>query len=397
MMDSSVPLCPVDILDPLVRADPYASYARLREQSPVCRLHFGPWLVTRHADVAYLLTAEVCDHWAQAPAAGLNSPVEQALSDALRLMSPEGDNYVRQAVVNALAPTSLRTLETSLAEEASRRLYAAQAHGEIELMSGFAIPLTLEAARLLMGLDATCGARIGTAAAALDGDVFSALHLPGCNPQTGMGAALNHAVTQAIAASEGSDGLIARIVRAAPGLSPARLHNLLLVILFAAHQNLAAFIGNAVVALSEHADDMEVLAGHPKLPSKAVLELLRFDSPIQYIALSARHNFQIGGQHIVAGEPVLACIGSANRDPSAWNEPDRLDFTRDARALLSFGLGPWRCIGVGLAQAVAAVLLSTLLTASGTPRLTVRPDWGGRGPFVHRGPSRLYMRLGTHG
>jgi cytochrome P450 len=123
-----------------------------------------------------------------------------------------------------------------------------------------------------------------------------------------------------------------------------------LLLLAAGHETTANLIGNGTLALLENPCQIDWLAEHPELCSQAIDELLRYDSPVQVAARVARDNLVLGGVTIRKGQQALVVLGAANRDPSRYADPDRLDLTRAKAAHLAFGNGPHFCVGAGLAR-----------------------------------------------
>ncbi|MFE1321419.1 cytochrome P450 [Kitasatospora phosalacinea] len=144
------------------------------------------------------------------------------------------------------------------------------------------------------------------------------------------------------------------------------------LLLIAGHETTTHFIGNAALALLHHPQAADRLRARPELIPAAVEELLRYDSPVQLMLRRARHDLDLAGRRIAAGQAVLLVCGAANRDPSAFPDPDRLDFQRPGGRHVAFGYGPHFCLGAALARLEGAVVLEALLT-----RL---PDWRLDGP-----------------
>jgi hypothetical protein len=122
-------------------------------------------------------------------------------------------------------------------------------------------------------------------------------------------------------------------------------------------------IGNGMLALLNHRDQLAWLRTTPEKADAAVDELLRFDSPLQRTTRSALDEVELPeGDVVEAGEVVTVLIGAANRDYSQFAEPDRLDLDRsNARRHLSFGTGAHVCMGAALARLEAEVGLAELV------------------------------------
>ncbi|MEX2229621.1 MAG: cytochrome P450, partial [Dehalococcoidia bacterium] len=106
------------------------------------------------------------------------------------------------------------------------------------------------------------------------------------------------------------------------------LLTMLILLLVAGNETTTNLIGNGLLALLRHPDELAWLRAHPDEAEAAIEELLRFDSPVQVNGRTALVDVEIGGRSIRRGQPVILLIGSANRDPRAFSEPDRLDLAR---------------------------------------------------------------------
>jgi cytochrome P450 len=124
-------------------------------------------------------------------------------------------------------------------------------------------------------------------------------------------------------------------------------------------------IGNAVLCLDEHPDAAAELRAHPELVPSAVEEVLRYRSPVQSMFRLARSDVRFGEQTIPAGEMVVAWIGSANRDPDQFPEPDRFDIRRSPNRHLAFGHGIHFCLGAPLARLEGTIALGALVERLG--------------------------------
>jgi cytochrome P450 len=393
--------CPVDLLDRAVREAPYDAYRLLRETAPVCRADFGPWIISCHSDAQWLLESGVCERWGQnRDSRRTASAIEIALGDSLRLLGPEGSEAVRRVVGDTLGSRHLDGLEAGLGEAADQSIRGARSTACFDVIAGFAEPLAFRGVQQIIGVTGAAGDRIQAAATALGDNFFSSLMLPDVAPVADAPSSLADELAGLVRDARGDhsvlDGgvtLARRLVAAAPELVDAEIVNLLLLIIFASYHNMVAFIGNAVLALAAQPDAAAALIGQP-VPVVAIMELLRFDPPLQFLAVTATLPIRLADQSIAAGEAIFVAIGAANRDPAVFHEPDRLDFTRDTRAQLSFGAGAWRCLGARLAQSIARIALDRLLAATGVPRLAATPVWRLDGPLVQRGMKTLLIEAG---
>lgn len=142
-------------------------------------------------------------------------------------------------------------------------------------------------------------------------------------------------------------------------------------------------IGNGIVDLLAHPEQLQILRERPELWPNAVEEILRYSSPVQRTARVAREDVEIAGFAIPRGTMVSLQLAGANRDPKVFDRPHDFDVTRaEAKKNVSFGYGIHACIGAALARMEAAVALPALFERY--PAVTLSD--GAR----HRGLSTLY-------
>ncbi|MGV9863015.1 cytochrome P450 [Rhodococcus koreensis] len=143
------------------------------------------------------------------------------------------------------------------------------------------------------------------------------------------------------------------------------------LLLMAGHETTGNMIGLGLLALLEHPDQLAELRADPELMPQAVEELLRHVDIIGSLPRTATQDIEIGGQRIAKGELLMFSTEAGNRDPSVFDEPDRLDFHRDASRHLTFGHGIHTCLGAPLARLELQVVFSILLERIPTLRLAV--------------------------
>jgi cytochrome P450 len=115
-------------------------------------------------------------------------------------------------------------------------------------------------------------------------------------------------------------------------------------------ETVTKLVGNGVMTFAEHPDQQAALIADPSLVASAVEEVLRWRAPSQYQGRFSVADREFHGVTIPAGNPVLIVTGAANRDPRAYQDPDRFDITRDQPMPISFGHGIHYCIGAHLAR-----------------------------------------------
>jgi cytochrome P450 len=145
-------------------------------------------------------------------------------------------------------------------------------------------------------------------------------------------------------------------------LSEQELFGMVALLIIAGHETTVSLIGNAVLALLQHPEQREALESGSTGISHAIDELLRYDGPVERtLNRWAATDVELGGQTIRRGEGVIVILGSADRDPSRFPDPDVLDFAREDVKHLAFGRGSHYCLGAPLARLEAEIALTTLL------------------------------------
>jgi cytochrome P450 len=144
------------------------------------------------------------------------------------------------------------------------------------------------------------------------------------------------------------------------------------LLLFAGYQTTSDFLGNAVVALLTHPEELDRLLADPGLVPAAVEELLRFDGSVPVSSFRfATEDLEIGGVPVPAGSIVTVVLSSANHDPELAADPDELRLTRGPTSHLAFGHGIHYCLGTALARLEATTALRRVLVRLPDLRLAV--------------------------
>jgi cytochrome P450 len=173
------------------------------------------------------------------------------------------------------------------------------------------------------------------------------------------------------------DDLISALVAAEEAgekLTEREMVIMLRLLLVAGNETTTNLIGNGMLALLRHPEQLETLRDNPGLMSSAVEELLRYDSPVQTDGRTAMEDHELDGRPIRKGQGVVILLGAANHDPQAFPEPECLDITRSKNNHIAFGRGIHHCLGAALARLEGRIAFEALLDRFGEIHLrTVQP------------------------
>jgi cytochrome P450 len=169
-----------------------------------------------------------------------------------------------------------------------------------------------------------------------------------------------------------------------------------LLLVIGGHETTTNLIGNGLLALLRHPDQLDRLRQEPSLIESAVEELLRYDSPVQYTSRIAPADTVIAECEVRKGTFVGLHIGSANRDPERFDQPDRLDIGRPRNRHLTFARGPHFCLGAALARLEGQIAIREMVRRLPGLRLTGESlEW--RPNYLIRGLRALPVVWGIGG
>jgi cytochrome P450 len=159
-------------------------------------------------------------------------------------------------------------------------------------------------------------------------------------------------------------------------LTEEELYAQCVMLLFGGHETTRNLIGNGMYTLLRHPQEMAELHENPELIRTAVEELLRYESPIQFVGRVAREEMEICGVRVRRGETVVFMLGAANRDPHQFKDPDRLNLKRLNNPHLAFGAGAHFCIGNQLARLESQIAILRMVQQFPQMRLADQPlEW----------------------
>jgi cytochrome P450 len=379
----------VDLFDPSFKADPYPTYARLRSSAPVYRAALpdgrGVWLITRYDDVlAVLKDQRFVKDWRGAltpeqlaqvpPIPEVMKPLSQNMLDT----DPPDHERLRALVSKAFTPRLIERLRPRVQAISDGLLDAVQDRGEMDLIDDYAFPLPITVIAELLGVPAEDRNNFREwSDAAVSGNASQEYMEEILIPHMQAFTDYLRALFEEKRANPGDD-LVSALVRAEEAgdrLSEDELLGMVFLLLVAGHETTVNLIGNGVLALLQHPDQLRKLKADPSLIKPAIEELLRYDGPVETSTERfAREDVEIGDQVIPRGEMVLVVLAAADHDPQRFPDPDELDITRTDNRHLAFGKGIHHCLGAPLARMEGQIAISTLLRRMPNLRLKGSPE-----------------------
>lgn len=383
------PLMSFNIASPQFKANPYPIYAQLRAEAPVARVALPDkrvaWLVTRYDDVLAALRDERLakdlrnamppDQQKRQPwVPGVFRPLERVMTHL-----DGGDHRrLRALVQQAFTPQLVERMRVRAEQLSDAALDAAQPRGRMELIREYAMPLPATIIAEILGVPAADRHAFqkwsNALIAASESRLFALRALP---PIVAFLRYIRRLVRDRRTSSSPADDLVTALVRAEEAgdtLSEDELLAMIFLLLVAGYETTVNLIGNGMLALLQHPEQLAMLRADPALIASAVEELLRYANPVSTTTdRYAREDLTIAGTLIPRGALVVLVLASANRDERHFAKPDILDITRAPNKHLAFGWGAHYCLGAPLARLEGQIAINTLLRRCPDLRLAAAP------------------------
>jgi hypothetical protein len=361
--------------------DPYAVYAQLRRDNPVHRNALGFWVFTRHADcLALLRDRRSSSDGRNVDPASFQEPrvvdlppqtggAEAMLEEMAPFLfrDPPDHTRLRGLVQKAFTPRVVEGLRPRIEEICAGLLDTALETGEVDLVADYAYRLPVQIIVEMLGVPAEDHEQFRVWSHALARGLDPDFLLPPDAVQQRLGALLSFA--QYFGAliedrrQKPGDDLLTRLIQAEEQgdvLSQGELLSTCILLLVAGHETTVNLISGGALVLMDRPDQLALVRDDPGVGRTAAEEMLRFVCPVQLTGRVALEDMEVGGERIAAGEFSMLLIGSANRDPEAFSDPDTFDVTRTDNNHLGFGFGIHHCLGAPLARLEAQVALPAL-------------------------------------
>jgi cytochrome P450 len=350
-------------------SDPYPVYRELRQRGPVLWDRWlGSWIVLGHEEIERLskdtrlsgVRIEAAYQQLPASARAEMSTLKHVLSDMMLFNEPPRHTRLRQLIGPGLTPRLIREMRAEIEHVVDDLLDRVMARGRMDVIHDFSEPLTRAVIGTLAGLPEHGKPLLESWRGLLH--EFYTQSRNEIGRVMALRAVFDEGAQQRRAgtATDACSRIIAGQLQRAEYTEDEIFANVLLLI-DAGQATTTHQIANAVLALIRHPDQQQLLRERPELGANAAHEFIRFDSSVQYTSRVALTDIDIANQRIRKGQSVALVLGAGNRDPRIYDDPDRLDVTRQARNHLSFGHGIHYCLGASLALAETEIAISSLL------------------------------------
>jgi cytochrome P450 len=357
-------------------SDPHPTYAEWRRESAVRRLRmpggFTTWLVTRYDEARSALA----DPRLSKSLHGYQmSPAEAAVNRHMLAVDPPDHTRLRRLVTAAFTARRIELLRPRIEEITAGLLDdLAAGPGAADLIDAFAFPLPIQVICDLLGIPAADRDRFREWSTILVGGSTEAGRVPGA--RDAMVAYIRNQIALR-RVSPGDDllsGLIGVRDEEQDRLTEDELTSMVFLLLIAGHETTVNLIGNGVFLLLSDRSRWARLRASPELLPTAIEEFLRYEGPVETATFRvATETFELGGQVIREGDPVLVSLLAANRD-DRFDEAGELRLERTPNPHLAFGHGIHYCLGAPLARLEARIAFTGLLSRFPDLALAAPPD-----------------------
>lgn len=394
------------LMTPEGRADPYPLYAQMRAIAPVSRTAIGPLLVTGYEDCLTVLrdprlgrgAGTGTGPLAMGASSGQRSEFFELSRHNMLLADPPDHTRLRRLVSRTFTPRRVDQLRPAVQQLVDDLLDALAERGDVEFISDFALPLPMAVIGELVGVPAPDRALLqplvraaakGIEPVLTDEDNAAAI------------AAIDELGTYFGDLLEDrrrrpTDDLLSGLAHAGDHddqLTDFEVCSTAILLFAAGFETTTNLLGNGLLALLRHPDQLDAWRADPSLSVTAVDELLRWDSPVQLNLRAALEPADLHGEIVEPGERIIVLQGAANRDARHFPDPEVLDLGRPDNVPMSFGAGIHYCIGAALARMEADIAFTGLLGRFGHIELRCdEPAW--RPSFTLRGLLELPLAVG---
>jgi cytochrome P450 len=363
-----------DPTDPAFRSDPIPWYRVLRDRAPVYAHPDIGVVLSRYEDVDRVLRdrrfgVATPSPWREVFAEGAPPSVRLLGENSLLFVDPPQHTRVRGLVAQAFTPRRVEALRPRVDGAVRGILDRLEDREGFDVLEELAWPIPIDAVTDLLGVPATDQALLHAwthAITAVDELPLDFDVLPAAGVAADEFLAYAGDLVDARRRDPGDDLISGLIAAEEDGerLTRDELLSMIVLILLAGHDTTAGLISTGLWLLLAHPDAAATVRTDPAAVPGAVEEVLRYLGPLQVASGGGRwpdRPVTVHGTVIEPGTPVRLLLGSANRDPRRFEDPDRFDIHRTPNRHLGFGRGLHACLGSALGRLEAQVVLPAVL------------------------------------
>jgi cytochrome P450 len=353
--------------------NPYPVYASLRAEGPIVPIAPN-MMMTGHYDIvdsllhdrrigkAYLESVR-----ARYGEAAAEQPVFQNVSRTMFSINPPAHTSLRSLMMKAFNARQIESIREIARATANELIDAIAKTDGADLMASYASPLPIRIICRMLDVPVEDAVALANATSEMV-RVIDAVPIPldelaGPNEACATLERYFAHVIEARRSKPGDDliSLLLRIEDSGVKMTEEDIIANVILLFNAGHETTSNMLGNSLVALHRHPEQLHALRQHPDRTAQAVFECARYDTSVQSTVRTALEDVEIGGTTIPRGTIIMTMLGSANRDPAKFSDPDRLDISRDDARLISFGAGIHHCLGYRLALLQLETAMKVLL------------------------------------
>jgi cytochrome P450 len=348
---------------------PFATYHRMRNEEPVYYSeNYDFYALTRHADVV----AAIKDFETFSSSRGVDLEMVQSgnpVPPLIIMMDPPEHRRMRNLVNKVFTPRAVERQRQLVVEQIDRFL-AATNPDEFDVVQDFSALFPVEVITRMLGVPAELRQKVRLLLDKTLEREYGNVATPEEGIQAGIETGLIYYNIIQERRAEPQDDMISDLIAVeverggvATKLDDIEIAAFASMLGGAGAETVTKLLGNAVVTFAEHPDQWQMLLDDRSRIPAAVEELLRWEAPAQYLVRYSMKDVELHGTTIPAGNPVLLCLGSANRDERAFTDADTFDINRDRSQAQNLGLGygTHSCLGAALARMESTVALDKLL------------------------------------
>lgn len=390
--------------DPSIWADPHPTYHCVRAAGPLPQPTYNEVIFTRFDHCEAILrdprfSSDPSNRVVPDDAPLTSMPVQANLSEvrSLLFLDPPDHTRIRSLVSKGFTPRRVEALRPHIEQIRDDILNRAADEGTLDIVNdlGYQLPVTVICE--LLGVPLEDRDRFGpwssAASRLLDGDSLTEADL-----NAGLLAFMELVnYFNALFAERRAhprDDLISALLAAEEAgdrLDEMELHSIVLLLFVAGHETTMNLIGNGMLALLRHPDQLRLLRDRPDLTANAIEELLRYDGPVHLTGRTALEDLEVDGYPVRAGQGAITLLAAANRDPLRHEAPDELHIDRPDPRHLTFSHGIHYCLGASLARVEGQSAIGGLVERFGSIEAIEEPVH--RAHFVLRGLESLRVAV----